>query len=332
MFRNFLNKIKHRLKRSKLFRDILYLLPAQVLTLRKVCALTLEVSSACNLKCVFCPVGNGKISPGFMDIETHHNIIDLLPKSIKIIRYSYRGDATLNKDFPKMIHYAHTKGFKTDLSTNGMLIDKYIKELVNCGLDRIIFAIDGATQEVQSKYRVGSDLEKIKNNVSDLVEAREKSQSNFPKEIIIQTVVTRHNEPQIPLLVKMAEDLGVDKIKFKTLAVSLGSEFLKGKDFQRNFLPKNKNYWRKGQDILICPAIWQTVILANGDVSICCNDYYGKYIAGNILEENNFKKVVYGKKYNILRRKILKKKLAICKACSMTGEYWISEISRAFNK
>ena len=332
MLKNSLDKIKYQLKRSKLFQGILAFLPAWVLTLRKVHALTLEVSSACNLNCVFCPVGNRKILPTFMNLETHHKIIDLLPKTIKIIRYSYRGDATLNKDFPKMIRYAYDKGFKTDLSTNGMLIDQYIPELVKSGLDRVIFAVDGATQEVQAKYRVGSDLEKIKNNIKKLVEARVSSQNKFPKEIIIQSVVSRHNESQIPLLTKMAEDLGVDKIKFKTLAVSLGPEFLKGENFQRNFLSKNKNYWRKGQDILICPFLWETVILANGDVSICCSDYYGKYIAGNILKENNFEKIVYGEKYNSFRKKILKKELAICKNCPITGEFWITEISRAFKK
>ena len=87
------------------------------MTLRKVHSLTSEVSSACNLRCAFCPVGNKKIEPRLMDLKDHHKIIDLLPKSIKKIRYSYRDDATLNKEFVKMIKYAASKGFNTTLST-----------------------------------------------------------------------------------------------------------------------------------------------------------------------------------------------------------------------
>lgn len=332
MFGKLLKKIKYKLKRSKLFRDILYFSPSCVLNSRKILALTLEISSACNLKCVFCPVGNQKITPILMNLKDHHKIIDLLPKSIKVVRYSYRGDATLNKDFVKMIHYAYLKGFKTDLSTNGMLIDKYIEELVNSGLDRIIFAIDGATQESQSKYRIGSDLEKIKTNIKKLVEARENSKKKFPRQIIIQSIINKYNEFQVSDFIEMAKNLGVDEIKFKTLAVSLASTFLKGKDIHEAFLPKNKEYLRKGQNILICPFLWETVILANGDVSICCSDYYGKYIVGNVLKEDNFEKIVYGKIYNALRKKILKKKLSICKTCPITGEYWISQIGRVFNE
>ena len=105
MLKKLQSKIRARLRRSPLFRDFLYLLPSQILTLRKVHSLTLEVSSACNLRCVFCPVGNRKVEPHLMDLKTHHKIIDLLPRSIKTIRYSYRGDATLNKDFVKMIKF-----------------------------------------------------------------------------------------------------------------------------------------------------------------------------------------------------------------------------------
>lgn len=328
---NLLKKIKYRLRHSKLFRDFLYFFPSWILFVKKISVITLEISSTCNLKCPFCPVGNRKITPAFMDIKTHHKIIDLLPKTIKIIRYSYRGDASLNRDFAKMIYYAHLKGFKTDFSTNGMLIDKYIDELVTSGLDRIMFAIDGATQDVQSKYRIGSDLEKIKDNIRKLVDARKKSKNKFPKEIVIQVVVNRYNEHQISDLTKMAEDLGIDKIIFKTLAVSFASEFLKGKDIQKDFLPINKEYQRK-QDVLICHFLWETVILVNGDVSVCCSDYYGKYIVGNLLKENSFEKVVYGKKYNFFRKKILKKELPICQNCPITDDIWLSKISRTFNK
>lgn len=299
--------------------------------LRKVFAITMEVSSTCNLNCAFCPVGNKKVESKLMNIDDHKKIIDMLPKSVKLLRYSYRGDATMNPDFAKMIKYASQKGFKADMSTNGMLVDRYIDQLVDSGLDRLIFAIDGATQEIQSKYRINSNLDKIKDNVKLLIEARKKSAKKFPKEVVIQTVISRNNEKQIPELIKMAEDLGVDKIRFKSLAVNLGGEYLKGKEFQESFLPENKDYWRKGQDILLCPALGEIVILYNGDISICCSDFAGKYIMGNILKENNFNKVVYGKKYNETRKKILKKSLPICKNCAITGDYWL-KISRSFIK
>jgi radical SAM protein with 4Fe4S-binding SPASM domain len=323
-----LKKIKEKLKRSRLFIKIYSNLPLYFLGKRKIVAITMEVSSVCNLHCVFCPVGNGQVVKGLMTLENHNKIIDLLPKTIKELRYSYRGDPTLNKDFVKMIKYAHFRGFKTLVSTNGMLIGEFIDELVESGLDRIFFAVDGATQEVQSRYRIGSDLEKIKNNIKSLTLARDKSVGKFPKEIVLQAVVSRHNEEQIEQLQNMARDLRMDKIKFKTMAVNLGGEYIQGKSNQEQFLPKNKEFWRKGYDILLCPTLGETVVLYNGDISICCSDFSGKYIMGNILKEGSFEKVVYGKKYNQVRRGIIKKSLPICKDCPITGDYWISEISK----
>lgn len=325
-----LQKIKEKLKRSRLFVEIYSHLPLYFLGQRKIVAVTIEVSSICNLHCIFCPVGNGQVMKGLMTLENHNKIIDLLPSSIKELRYAYRGDPTLNKDFVKMINYAHNKGFKTLVSTNGMAIGGFVDELVESGLDRIFFAVDGATQEIQSKYRIGSDLEKIENNIKVLTEARNKSTGKFPREIVLQTVVSKHNESQIEGLQKMAKDLGMDKIKFKTMAVNLGGEYIQGKENQEEFLPSDKEYWRKGHDILLCPTLGETVILYNGDISICCSDFSGKYIMGNILKEGDFKKVVYGKKYNQVRKRIIKKSLPICKDCPITGHYWISEISKKF--
>ena len=231
-----------------------------------------------------------------------------------------------------MIKYSHDKGLKTDFSTNGMLIARYVGGLVESGLDRILFAIDGSTQEVQQKYRVGSDLEEIKQNIRGLVEARDRSKGKFPKVIAIQTVVSSSNESQIQDLTDMADSLGVDSIRFKSLAINLGGEYLQGEEEQKELLPKNKDYIRKGSDILLCPALGDVVILYNGEVSLCCSDFLGRYIAGNILKENSFEKVVYGKRYNNFRKKILKKELPICKDCAVTGLYWIPGISKKFNK
>ena len=131
-------KIKEKLKRSKLFIRLYSKLPLFLIGARKIVAITMEVSSGCNLRCAFCPVGNQKVPPALMKLEDHNKIIDLLPRSIKELRYAYRGDPTLNKYFVKMIKYASDRGFKTMISTNGMLIDRYVDQLVESGLDRIV--------------------------------------------------------------------------------------------------------------------------------------------------------------------------------------------------
>jgi radical SAM protein with 4Fe4S-binding SPASM domain len=275
-------------------------------------------------------VGNKKVHPAFMDYATHKKVIDLLPKSIIGIHYNYRGEATLNPDFAKMIKYAHEKCFRTSLSTNGMLIDKYTDELVRSGLDTILFAVDGSTRAAQEKYRIGSNLAKIKENIKLLVAARKASTLKYPREIIIQTIVTKYNEKQIPDIIETAKDLRVDRIVFKTLAINFGASYQRGKKFQESFLPKNQAYRRK-HNLLFCNALRENAILYNGDISICCCDYQAEYVMGNIIKQNSFEKVVYSEKYNRIKRRILRRDLPICQNCPVTGGFWLPEISRVFN-
>lgn len=326
------SKVKQKIMRSKTASNALSKAPKWLLHSRKVHSITMEVTSACNLRCPFCPVGQRKVAPHMMDVETHKKIIDMLPKSIKEIRYNYRGEPFVNKDLLKMIKYTSDKGIKTFISTNGTLMGRFAEELAESGLDRLYIAIDGASQETQGLYRIGSNLDNIKLNVKQVVEARKKSKGKFPKEIVIQNVLSSKNEHEIEKMQQMGRDLGVDKIKFKTIAISFGSNYEQGKDEQEAFLPKNKDYWRTGKDNKICPFVWETIILYNGDISICCTDYLAQYIMGNIVKEGSFEKVIYGEKYTKFRRQIAKRGLGICKNCPITGEYWISGISLDYRK
>ncbi len=290
----------------------------------------LEISSACNLSCPLCPVGNKVVPPFLMSLEDYITILDLLPHSIRTIIYSNRGEPTINPNFAKMIKYARDKGFETVVSTNGMLLHKYIDELVEYGPDKIIIAVEGTTQEIHAKYRIGSDLEKIKDNIRQLTEARKKSKLKYPTEIAIQTLVNRYNEEQVMDLTEMAESLGVDKIMFKSLAIHLGSRSLREKSFQESFIPKNEDYRRK-RDLLVCNQINELVILYNGDVSICASDFEGKYIVGNIIKQNGLENVIQGERYCHFKKKIFTRDLPICGSCPIiANEIFIPEISKSF--
>lgn len=329
--------IQKELLKSNLFIKFLSLQPDHIFNylLRikgfHVINVFLEISSACNLSCPLCPVGNKVVPPFLMSFEDYIAILDLLPHSIKTIIYSNRGEPTINPYFSKMIKYAHDKGFETIVSTNGMLLHKYIDELVECGPDKIIIAVEGTTQDVHTKYRIGSDLEKIKDNIKQLSKAREKSKLKYPTEIAIQTLVNRYNEEQVIDLIEMAESLGVDKIMFKSLATHLGSRNLREKSFQESFIPKNEDYCRR-RDLLVCNQINKLVILYNGDVSICASDFEGKYIVGNIIKQNGLENVIQGERYCHIKKKIFTRDLPICGSCPIiANEMFIPEISKSFD-
>ena len=76
------------------------------------------------------------------------------------------GEPLMNKNIFKMIstvnEYAHAH-----ISTNGILLDKKkCDELIKSGVGTVIVSIDGLTQEVYEKYRVGGEVEKVIENIN----------------------------------------------------------------------------------------------------------------------------------------------------------------------
>ena len=248
---------------------------------------SIEASSACNINCLCCPVGNKVIEGRNMSLDDFTRILDLLPPHIERLSFSHRGDPTMNPCFPEMVNIAYKKGLQTDVYTNGLLLDKYIPKLVESGLTIIRIDLDGASEQVYLRYRIGSNFEKVKENIRLLVEARASSKGNFPEKIFIVCVVTAFNEHEIAEIQTMAESLGVDGILFKTAIINYGTKFYYDiPSKQKEIVPTNLAYRRgKRPKRFICPFLWRGAILYNGDVLICCSDFEGKYNLGNILKE-----------------------------------------------
>ena len=72
---------------------------------------------------------------------------------------------------------------------------------------------------------------------------------------------------------------------------------------------------KKKANYKICPLIKSLVITKNGDIILCCNDYYRKYIMGNIVKNNILD---IWNSYSNIRVELLKYNkvnLDICKKC-----------------
>ena len=86
------------------------------------------------------------------------------------------GEPILNKSFPEMIRYASQSPHKirstTSVNLNVLTNDKQIKGLLTSNLDALHVSIDGVTQEVYEKYRVGGNLETVFNNFKKLLASK----------------------------------------------------------------------------------------------------------------------------------------------------------------
>ena len=122
--------------------------------------------------------------------------------------------------------------------------------------------------------------------------------------------------------------IGVDFFNLKTLSLDIAAEEkLEGEKLEnaKKFLPKNQGYSRYRSSrsglevkypILICPFIYQPVIGADGEVSLCCIDLEKQIKIGNLNDFDSFEDLWNTQDYRSTRKKVLNKKLSICHKCN----------------
>lgn len=110
----------------------------------------------CNIKCIFCPfhgptadTSREKIS---MSLGMFENLVDQMaafPRPVKTLIFCGRGEPTLHKELPEMIHMAKKAVNSTRLTTNGINLSPALnKRLIEAGLDYMkisVPAIDAQT-------------------------------------------------------------------------------------------------------------------------------------------------------------------------------------------
>ena len=263
-------------------------------------------------------------------MENFKKIIETDGNIIKNIDFNFAGEPTLNADIFKMVKIATQKGISVLISTNTTLLQNFnLSEIFESGLNNLIVCLDGSTSEVYLQHRQGGDFELVKENIKRICEQKAKRQSKLPA-INLQFVVTKNNEAQIPDMIKLAKDLGVDALSLKTLSLGSFVDLEKKLQLAKEFLPSDKGYSRfdiKDDQLVLksrpkfCSWLRQTVIFWNGDVTMCCYDYNGDMVVGNVFADGGLKKVLKSTKYKKYRKLAIKRQLKLCQNCNLTSDY-----------
>lgn len=291
--------------------------------------LSIEPTTSCNLRCSECPSGMRSFTrdTGMLKQEMFQNIIDQLKNKLIWLTFYFQGEPYLNKDFLKMVKYAHQKGLYTMTSTNAhYFTDEIAKETIESGLSRIIVSMDGVTQETYEQYRKGGSLEKVKEGISKLVEWKMKLNSSTPH-IVLQFIVFGHNEHEVEEVKKVGSELGVDEVKIKSAQIyDFSNEHLLPSDekFTR-YKKENGSYSIKNTLMNHCWRMWSSAVITwDGKVIPCCFDKDAHYQIGSV-DKTKFKEIWLSESYNDFRNKVLinRKSIDICTNCTEGTEVWI---------
>jgi radical SAM protein with 4Fe4S-binding SPASM domain len=282
-----------------------------------------ELSSRCNLNCPQCDVGNNLTNRknNFLNYNQYCKIINEIGTTLLDAIFYFQGEPLLNKNFANYISYAKQYNIYTITSTNAQLINKNIAtEIVKSGLDRIIISIDGTTQEIYEKYRVGGSLSKTIEAIKYLKEAKSQLKSSTPC-IEAQFIVFKFNQHQIDEFKQLAPIWGANKISIKSAQIHSPNENFEIIPTINKYSRYHKvnNEWKIKKDFSkACFRAWYgMVISADGNILPCCFDKQEKHIYGNI-KDDKIENIWKNKKANDFRNIILNNRsyINICTNCN----------------
>ena len=291
----------------------------------------IEPTNTCNLKCPLCPTGIDDLNrpKGLMKLAHFKQIIDEIKHYTTELEVAGYGEPFINKNINEMLAYAVDAGLFVHMHSNTILIDtqEKVEGLIASGLHRLTTSIDGSTQEVYEKYRVGGDLETALNNLQAIVDEKQKQGALNPS-IECQVVITKQNEHQVEEVRQIAEKIGVDRFSGKSANLTLARPNGKAgvdSSLVKRFFPDTGLFQRysvneQGQTMHNgCAWLYKRAfIMWNGDVTTCCYDPRGVNNMGNVFEAGSFDAVWNDRRFQKLRKTVnndITKAKPLCSIC-----------------
>lgn len=234
---------------------------------------TIEPYNICNLRCIMCPYSKMTRKKELMSMGLFKKIVDDAKEvGSSTITLQVYSEPLLDPFLVDRIRYIKKSGMKAGFFTNATLLnEKMSEEILSSGLDFIKFSVDAGNKRDYEKIRVGGDWEKVKNNIISFYKKREDMNLEGPR-ISIFMIKQKSNEKNIKshadFWKKWSDEINISTIDNRAEDV-----------ISKSFLKKyNKPY--------PCFELMHPTILSNGKFALCCLDYDGKVVLGDLKKQS----------------------------------------------
>ncbi len=285
-----------------------------------------ELTSYCNLRCPVCPTGTKELDrdaipmdPGLFERAWEETAPYLLTASL----WGW-GEPLLHPQLDQMLKIARRHKVATFLSTNGMpLRHESVREaLVDYPPTSLIVAVDGMTDETNSRYRIGAKLEPILSGVRQLAKLKRSRKARYPV-LQLRYIVMRHNEHEVDPLEAFARENEFELLTLRSISI-FDTEAADA--VQSGFVPLNellqpykyRDGKRQKRDGFICTMpFWFPSIQADGGVVSCEQDHSGKHRFGRMEAGATFRSIWFSEQASRVRKLIRDEheKVSFCVNC-----------------
>jgi radical SAM protein with 4Fe4S-binding SPASM domain len=285
---------------------------------------SIEPTTACNLRCPECPSGLRSFTreTGNLKADFFRKTVDELHQRLMCLIFYFQGEPYINPQFLDMVKYAHDKGLYTITSTNGhFLNDANARKTVESGLDRLVISIDGTTQDTYEQYRIEGNLEHVLQGARNIVKWKRQLGKTHPH-VVFQFLVVRPNEHQIPEVFRLAREIGADEVKLKSAQVydyEHGNPLIPTQEKYARYKQKADGTWSVKHALANhCWKLWHACVITwDGLVVPCCFDKDAQHRLGD-LKKMDFKTLWHDGPYQQFRTALLqgRDQIDICTNCT----------------
>ncbi|MFG2054447.1 radical SAM/SPASM domain-containing protein [Micromonospora sp. NPDC048930] len=318
--------------------------------------LQLEVTSACNLRCLMCLVRYrppvNKLA-GAMRPELFHRVVDDLP-GLRGLTLQGLGEPLLSPYLMEMIATAVARDITVGFNTNATLLTRRrAAELVASGVGWMHVSLDGARAEAYQRVRDGADFDTVVANLTGLVAAKRAAGSDTPW-IRVVFVAMRDTVDELPALVRLLGRIGVDELHVQNLSHSFSDADPAGRYAEIRAFTADQALWtgvdadraaeafqraaaeadRLGVRLRLprtatppaapgdrpgCSWPWEAAyITSTGVVQPCCMVMGDDRVRLGTVAERSFPEIWYGAEYRAFRRRLAgDTPPEVCQGCSL---------------
>jgi len=266
-----------------------------------------------------CPRTKNMTRPqGFMDYDLYQRAIDELVSvyqdyvNNRMVWLHHFGESLLHPRFGHCISYAASKGVRTGLSINPLLLsDQVIDDLLRAELFLLTISLDGHDDESFYKIRGVRNSYKLSHSrLLRFLDRKVKEESGT--KVIVSMIDFEMNAESIYRMASYWDQReGVDLFLAKEFSTWDGN----AEDVHA--LPHNCVCQYADKSAVTCTLPWEVMTIAwNGDVLPCCYDYNGRYVLGN-MGAQPLADIWNGDRLQALRKEFIENKVEneLCKNC-----------------
>ncbi len=302
-------------------------------------SIEIEPTTACNLKCTICEHTYWDEKARNMSFEEFKSIVDQFPK-LRWIGLTGIGSSFLNKDFLKMVSYVKDKSILVELiDTFNHIDEKTLEQIIDMEVDFYYISIYGTTKETYEKVCVGSNFDKVMNNIKYLIKLKQDRKTRLPI-LNFHYIVNKQNAHEVIPFLEQVHSLNAKE--FQVLFTPLLHPFDEAKDMSID-IPSEKRVeiQNRAKELGIrviyndcarldkplikdCTAWLEPFIFATGHVVPCCagneanrRGFQKETALGNVFEKS-FQEIWNSDRYTKFRKMVHEGKVPVqCSGCSV---------------